>query len=251
MVVRGNAPMIENSTVSNGITRKSVLRAMSVKLPAAVSKQCAGDLGTVRQLNGIEEVLKRILDILVSFIALILLSPIMVLVALFIAIEDGSPVFYRQLRVGQHGREFWFTKFRSMRRDADAIKEQLSKQNEAGDVIFKMENDPRVTRVGRAIRRLSIDELPQLWLVLSGTMTLVGPRPHLPKEVDAYSTLQKSRLQGKPGLLCLREVTGRSRLTFTEWVDLDLEYLRHRSILLDCWVLLRVIPAVLKAEGAY
>jgi lipopolysaccharide/colanic/teichoic acid biosynthesis glycosyltransferase len=251
MVVRGNAPMIENSTVSNGITRKSVLRAMSVKLPAAVSKQCAGDLGTVRQLNGIEEVLKRILDILVSFIALILLSPIMVLVALFIAIEDGSPVFYRQLRVGQNGREFWFTKFRSMRRDADAIKEQLSKQNEAGDVIFKMENDPRVTRVGRAIRRLSIDELPQLWLVLSGTMTLVGPRPHLPKEVDAYSTLQKSRLQGKPGLLCLREVTGRSRLTFTEWVDLDLEYLRHRSILLDCWVLLRVIPAVLKAEGAY
>ncbi len=251
MIVRGNAPMIDNSTVSNGITRKSVRRVMSVKLPAAVSKHCAGELGTVRRLNAVEEATKRLLDIVVSAIALILLSPIMACVAVFIAIEDGSPIFYRQLRVGQNGREFWFTKFRSMRRDADAIKEQLMADNEAGEVIFKMENDPRVTRVGRAIRRLSIDELPQLWLVLSGTMTLVGPRPHLPKEVDAYSTLQKSRLQGKPGLLCLREVTGRSRLTFSEWVDLDLEYLRHRSILLDCWVLLRVIPAVLKAEGAY
>jgi len=224
---------------------------MSVKLPAAVAKRCAGDLGTVRPLNAIERTIKRIVDVVVSVVALIVLSPIMALVALFIVLEDGSPIFYRQLRVGQHGREFWFTKFRSMRRDADAIKEQLMAENEAGDVIFKMENDPRVTRVGRAIRRLSIDELPQLWLVLSGTMTLVGPRPHLPKEVDAYSTLQKSRLEGKPGLLCLREVTGRSRLTFSEWVDLDLEYLRHRSILLDCWVLLRVIPAVLKADGAY
>jgi len=243
--------MIDISTVSNGIARKSVQCAMSVKLPAAVAKRCAGDLGTVRPLNAIERTIKRIVDVVVSVVALIVLSPIMALVALFIVLEDGSPIFYRQLRVGQHGREFWFTKFRSMRRDADAIKEQLMAENEAGDVIFKMENDPRVTRVGRAIRRLSIDELPQLWLVLSGTMTLVGPRPHLPKEVDAYSTLQKSRLEGKPGLLCLREVTGRSRLTFSEWVDLDLEYLRHRSILLDCWVLLRVIPAVLKADGAY
>lgn len=243
--------MIDNSTVSNGIARKSVQCAMSVKLPAAVAKRCAGDLGTVRPLNAIERTTKRLVDVVVSVVALIVLSPIMALVALFIVFEDGSPIFYRQLRVGQHGREFWFTKFRSMRRDADAIKEQLMAENEAGDVIFKMENDPRVTRVGRAIRRLSIDELPQLWLVLSGTMTLVGPRPHLPKEVDAYSTLQKSRLEGKPGLLCLREVTGRSRLTFSEWVDLDLEYLRHRSILLDCWVLLRVIPAVLKADGAY
>lgn len=249
--MRGNALMIENLTASNGIARKSVRCAMSVKLPAVISKCCAGELGSVRPLTAFDETVKRILDIVVSAVALILLSPVMACVAIFIAIEDGTPVFYRQLRVGQHGREFLFTKFRSMRRDADAIKQHLSSQNEAGDVIFKMANDPRVTRVGRAIRRLSIDELPQLWLVLSGTMTLVGPRPHLPKEVDAYSTLQKSRLQGKPGLLCLREVTGRSRLTFSEWVDLDLEYLRHRSILLDCWVLLRVIPAVLKAEGAY
>jgi len=243
--------MIENSTVSNGISRKSVRSAMSVKLPAAVTKRCAGELGTVRPLSGIEQAIKRLLDIFVSATALIVLAPIMACVAVLIAIEDGSPIFYRQLRVGQDGCKFMFTKFRSMRRDADAIREDLMDDNEAGAVIFKMKNDPRVTRVGRAIRRLSVDELPQLWLVLSGTMTLVGPRPHLPKEVDAYSTLQKSRLQGKPGLLCLREVTGRSRLTFSEWVDLDLEYLRHRSVLLDCWVLLRVIPAVLKAEGAY
>jgi lipopolysaccharide/colanic/teichoic acid biosynthesis glycosyltransferase len=183
--------------------------------------------------------------------ALILLFPVLLLVGLAIVLEDGGPVLYYQSRVGQNGKLFRFYKFRSMVKNADAIKEQLAALNEADGPIFKMKNDPRITRVGRFLRRSSVDELPQFINVLRGEMSLIGPRPHLPREVDLYAGRQQQRLLVQPGLVCLREVHGRSNLTFDQWVELDLLYIQNRSICTDLSILARLVPAVLKGDGAY
>ena len=194
---------------------------------------------------------KRLLDILVAGAALLLLWPLFLLVALAIVCDDRGPVFYRQIRVGRYGRRFTFWKFRSMVAGADAIKTALAGCNEAEGPIFKMRHDPRVTRVGRFLRRYSIDELPQLINVLRGDMSLVGPRPHLPSEVACYTLRQRARLSVLPGLVCWREVSGRSCIGFERWIEMDLCYIERRSLRTDLTILLRVIPALLRPEGAY
>lgn len=194
---------------------------------------------------------KRLFDVTLAIGALILLFPVLLLVGVAIILEDGGPVLYYQSRVGRNGKVFRFYKFRSMVKNADAIKEQLAALNEADGPIFKMKNDPRVTRVGRFLRRSSVDELPQFINILRGEMSLIGPRPHLPREVELYEERQQNRLCVPPGLICLREVHGRSNLTFDQWVELDLLYIQNRSIGTDFSILLRLIPAVLKGDGAY
>ena len=207
--------------------------------------------GEVRPLTWMAVVAKRALDIVVSFVALVILIPPVIVAICCIYCEDRGAIFFTQTRVGKNGKSFLFPKFRSMCVGAEQMKAGLIDQNQAGSVIFKMVNDPRITNTGRFLRRFSIDEIPQLWLVLIGTLSVVGPRPHLPEEVEAYSEQQLLRLSAKPGLVCLREVYGRSKLTFSEWIQLDLQYLQHRSFWLDCWILLRVVPAILKSDGAY
>ncbi|MDX1933047.1 MAG: sugar transferase [Capsulimonadales bacterium] len=194
---------------------------------------------------------KRAIDVFAAVALLIVLSPVFAVVALLIFLEDRGPVFYYQTRVGKDGQHFLFYKFRSMVTRADLIRHQLETQNEAVGPIFKMKNDPRITRVGRFIRRYSIDELPQLFNVLRGEMSLVGPRPHLPREVNYYTDPQKGRLAVQPGLLCLREILGRSNMTFEEWIELDLLYIRHRCLRTDLMILARTIPSILAADGAY
>jgi exopolysaccharide biosynthesis WecB/TagA/CpsF family protein len=195
---------------------------------------------------------KRVLDIVVSALLLFLLAPPLALVALAICIESRGPVFFRQIRVGQWGKTFPMWKFRSMRVAAEAQQQLLADQNQMdGGVIFKMKQDPRVTKVGRIIRRLSIDELPQLWNVFCGDMSLVGPRPSLPSEVNLYSVEDRGRLEAKPGITCIWQVTGRSDIPFDQQVDLDIEYIQTQSVRNDVALLVKTVPAVLSGRGAY
>lgn len=195
---------------------------------------------------------KRALDVIVSLVALLLLAPVLALTALCIVLEDRGPVFFRQQRVGWRGRPFGMWKFRSMLRNADQLKERLLQQNEmAGGVTFKMKNDPRVTRVGRFIRKYSIDELPQFWNVLVGDMSLVGPRPAVPREVALYSVDDRQRLLAKPGLTCFWQVAGRSAIDFAGQVQLDVAYIRSESVWLDVKLLVMTVPAVLLGKGAF
>lgn len=195
---------------------------------------------------------KRSMDILGVLAGLLLLSPLLIVVAAAIVIEDGRPFLFAQKRVGLNGRVFSFYKFRSMYKDAEARKQELIKNNESKDgVIFKLRHDPRVTRVGRIIRRFSIDELPQLFNVLKGDLALVGPRPPLPAEVAEYTLEDRKRLHVKPGLTCFWQIQGRSEIPFKEQVRLDLQYIQSQSIATDIWIILKTIPAVLTGKGAY
>ncbi|HVK04670.1 MAG TPA: sugar transferase [Armatimonadaceae bacterium] len=194
---------------------------------------------------------KRGLDVTLSLAFLALAFPAYAAIAFLIWREDGGPILYSQMRVGRDGRLFRFYKFRSMIKDADALKAKLAAHNEATGPIFKIKKDPRVTRTGAVLRRYSLDELPQFLNVLKGDMSLVGPRPHLPCEIQQCADYPMERLQVPPGLLCLREVQGRSRLSFEQWLALDMEYVRTRSFWLDMKILAKAIPAVLKADGAY
>ena len=194
---------------------------------------------------------KRTLDVAVSGAALALFLPFGLAIALLIR-RDGGPVFYWQDRVGYRGRVFRFPKFRSMVANADQLRETLLEANDhAGSgITFKSENDPRITAVGRFLRRSSLDEIPQLWPVLKGDMSLVGPRPALPEEVQRYTPLQRRRLEAKPGLTCIWQVSGRSQIPFEGQVALDLEYIRTRSFRGDLILLVKTIPAVLFGRGA-
>jgi lipopolysaccharide/colanic/teichoic acid biosynthesis glycosyltransferase len=197
-------------------------------------------------------VIKRLMDVVFSLIAIVLLMPLFVLVSILIVLEDGWPVLYVQQRVGINGRIFNFYKFRSMRRGADRLKEQLLARNESADgVIFKMKKDPRITRIGQFLRRFSIDEMPQFFNVLSGDLSLVGPRPPLPSEVAQYTLADRRRLHVKPGLTCLWQIGGRSDIPFEQQVRLDMEYINSRSIWQDIRIMLKTIPAVLFGRGAY
>jgi lipopolysaccharide/colanic/teichoic acid biosynthesis glycosyltransferase len=201
---------------------------------------------------GFAKFLKSFLDITVSFVMLIVLSPLFIVTAIIIYLNDPGPIFYVANRVGLNGRYFGFIKFRSMFLNADNMKDQLLQQNESGDgVIFKMKNDPRVTPIGRFIRRFSIDELPQLINVLKGDMSLVGPRPPLPREVLEYTLEDRKRLHVKPGITCLWQIKGRSEIPFHQQVQLDLEYIRSQGIKNDIIILLKTIPAVISGRGAY
>ena len=200
----------------------------------------------------IERLCKRGIDILAASIGLALLSPLLLFVAVLIKLCDGGPVLFWQTRIGHRGKSFAFPKFRSMVVDAPQLKADLIGNNDHGkSVTFKMKNDPRVTSVGAIIRRLSIDELPQLWCVLTGKMTLVGPRPPVPGEVDRYSISDRRRLEAIPGLTCIWQVSGRGEIPFESQVELDVEYIQRRTLLLDFTLLLRTVPAVVTGRGAY
>ena len=195
-------------------------------------------------------VAKRMLDIAVSAIALAVATPIMLGCALAIRMEDPSaPVIFRQRRVGLHGREFSCYKFRSMVADAERQRRDLLHRNEMDGPVFKIKNDPRITRVGRVLRKYSLDEIPQLWNVLRGDMSLVGPRPPLPDEVRSYRPEFRRRLAFRPGLTCLWQVSGRNRVDFKRWMQLDLEYVDNWSVWLDLKILLRTIPVVFFGSG--
>lgn len=198
------------------------------------------------------KLLKRILDILVALFLLIFLSPLMLFIALLIKFTDRGPVFYVSDRVGKWGKEFRFPKFRTMNVEAHKKKEALLPYSQyKNDITFKMKRDPRVTWIGRILRKTSIDELPQLWCVLKGEMSLVGPRPPLPEEVALYTLEARRRLDIAPGLTCIWQVEGRSEIPFSGQVKLDLQYIESQSFWLDLKLLLRTIPAVILGKGAY
>ena len=194
---------------------------------------------------------KRAFDVLTSVAAVLLLSPAFVVTAIAVKLDSPGPVFFRQTRVGRNGRPFRMLKFRSMHVDAEARLESLRAQNEASGPVFKMKDDPRVTRVGGFIRRTSLDELPQFLNVLSGEMSIVGPRPPVPAEVKQYQRWQRRRLSVKPGITCTWQVSGRSNISFDQWMKLDLEYIDTWSLWQDVQICFRTVPAVLLSRGAH
>lgn len=194
---------------------------------------------------------KRLGDLLLTLAILPVALVLMGLIALLIKLTSPGPVLFRQLRAGKDGRPFWCLKFRSMIVGAEKLREPLAAMNLTRGPTFKAPADPRVTRLGRFLRRSSLDELPQLFHVLSGVMSLVGPRPLFVEEVRTDTVAERLRLRVKPGLTGLWQVSGRSEIPYREWAELDACYARHRSILLDVQILLQTIPAVLSARGAY
>ena len=238
-------------------TRKSLDREIKKVLGEMKDRQRQGDLAGFKLAAWKLTIhtsyfLKRLFDILLSLLALIVLSPFCILVAILIKLTSPGPVFFVHTRVGRYGRHFRFYKFRSMYVDAEARKAALLAHNQSADgVIFKMKNDPRITPVGRILRRTSFDEVPQFLNVLFGDMSLVGPRPPLPSEVRLYTMDDRKRLMVKPGLTCLWQVSGRSDLPFKQQVRLDKEYIISRGVWRDLWILLRTVPAILSGKGAY
>ena len=197
-------------------------------------------------------IFKRFMDIAMTVVCVILGSPVFLLTAILVKVTSPGPIIFSQVRVGKYGRHFKFYKFRSMYIDAEARKAELLKHNESGDgVIFKMKHDPRITPVGRFIRKFSIDELPQLFNVLLGDMSLVGPRPPLPQEVKSYSIEERKRLNITPGITCIWQVSGRSELPFHKQMALDKEYIASRSTWKDFVILLKTVPAILTGKGAW
>ncbi|MEC5141475.1 sugar transferase [Pediococcus pentosaceus] len=194
---------------------------------------------------------KRTLDIVASVIGLIVLSPVFLIVSLAIKAEDRGPIFYSQVRLGKGQRPFKMWKFRSMIVDADKKLEKLLEQNEVEGAMFKMKEDPRITKVGRFTRKHSLDELPQLWNVLIGEMSLVGPRPPLEREVADYSEYDKQRLIVKPGCTGFWQVTARNDVDFEGMVNLDLEYIERSGVLFDIGILFRTVAIVFKPNSAY
>ncbi len=196
-------------------------------------------------------VTKRAFDLIVGSGILLLLLPVIPLVALMIRFDSEGPVFYRQQRIGMGGRPFRFYKFRSMRADSDRLRADLEARNELTGPVFKIKNDPRVTAVGQFLRRSSLDEIPQIFNVLKGDMSIVGPRPALPGEVARYEAWHRRRLDVKPGITCLWQVAGRSHVDFDEWMRLDIEYMSRRSLRTDVAIFVKTIPAVIARRGAY
>jgi len=195
--------------------------------------------------------IKRPLDMFASLFGLVLLSPLFLVLAIMVKLDSHGPVFFRQMRVGKDGREFEFYKFRSMVQDAEAMKNKLMHLNELEGPVFKISDDPRITPMGRFLRRTSLDELPQLFNVLRGDMSLVGPRPPLPAEVANYESWQRQKLAVLPGITCLWQISGRNHIGFTEWMRLDIEYIRRQSLGVDVKILARTLPAVLLRKGAF
>lgn len=197
-------------------------------------------------------IVKRSMDLCGSIIAMVIISPILIALCVLIKLEDWhAPIIYKQIRIGKDGRPFEMYKLRSMIRNAEEKQQELLHRNEIQGAMFKMKNDPRVTSVGRFIRKTSMDELPQLVNVLKGEMSLVGPRPPLPREVHEYTSYDMQRLTVIPGCTGLWQVSGRNRLGFKEMVELDLRYIEKRSILLDIFILLRTFRVLIGSKDAY
>lgn len=197
------------------------------------------------------EAAKRALDVTLSLLLLCLLGPLLFSIAVLIKLEDGGPALFWQTRMGFGGKAFRFYKFRSMSVDAERQRGALRAMQGHHALRFKMEQDPRVTRTGRWLRRFSLDEIPQLWNVIRGDLSLVGPRPALPEEVAEYEPRHRRRLDVTPGLTCIWQVKGRSLIPFEQQVELDLTYIRKRSLLLDAQLLLLTVPAVFSGRGAH
>jgi len=195
--------------------------------------------------------IKRAFDIIASGLGLVLLSPVFLITAMLIKLTSKGPVFFIQKRVGLNGRKFILYKFRSMHKGAHLKLSELTAMNEAAGPVFKMKNDPRVTPIGRALRKLSIDELPQLINVFFGHMSIVGPRPPIPREVGQYKPWQRRRLSMRSGITCLWQISGRSKIGFDEWMRMDLEYIDNWSLRLDFKILVKTVPVVLFGVGAY
>lgn len=206
---------------------------------------------TTPSLEGGQRVVKRLFDVCVSALLILVSAPVMVAVAILIRLDSSGPILFRQERVGINGNVFKMLKFRSMVVDAEAQLESLENQNEGNGVLFKIKNDPRVTRVGKSIRKFSLDELPQLFNILGGSMSLVGPRPPLPREVEAYEHDVRRRLLVKPGLTGLWQVSGRSNLSWQDSVRLDLYYVENWSLAGDLLIILRTARAIFHSTGAY
>jgi exopolysaccharide biosynthesis polyprenyl glycosylphosphotransferase len=198
----------------------------------------------------IQSAFKRLFDIVASLSALVLLSPLLLIVAATIRLTSRGPIFFRQERIERHGRPFRMLKFRSMVINAEELKGALMAQNEQAGPVFKMRGDPRITRVGRFIRKFSIDELPQLLNVLRGEMSIVGPRPAVPSEVSRYEAWQRRRLSVRPGLTCVWQVSGRNAISFEEWMYLDMQYIDHWSFAQDFQLILKTLPVVVTGRGA-
>ena len=194
---------------------------------------------------------KRLFDLAVALAGLALLLPLLPAVIVLIKLDSPGSIFFRQKRVGQGGRLFTCYKFRSMVQDAEALKPHLAELNEATGPAFKIREDPRITAIGAFLRRSSLDEVPQLFNVLLGQMSIIGPRPQIPTEVELYEPWHCRRLEVKPGITCLWQVSGRSHIGFDEWMRLDLEYVRTRGWRTDLKILLRTLPAVIARKGAY
>ncbi len=197
------------------------------------------------------QVSKRIVDVIGAGAGLLLSAPLMLVAAVAIKLDSPGPVLFSHMRLGRNGQPFQMLKFRSMYQDAAARQVSLVSDNDIAGPVFKIRSDPRVTAVGKFIRKYSLDELPQLWHVLVGDMSLVGPRPPIPDEVARYEPWQRERLAVKPGLTCIWQVSGRSDVPFDEWVRMDIEYVRRRNMWLDLKLLLQTIPAVITGRGAY
>jgi len=193
---------------------------------------------------------KRAMDIVASLFGLIILSPLLILVSILIKLESSGPILFKQERVGLKGKNFVMYKFRSMVINAEELKAKLESQNEMSGPMFKIKNDPRVTKVGKFIRKTSIDELPQLINILKGEMSIVGPRPSLPKEVDRFEEWMLRRLDAKPGLTCYWQVRGRNNIGFEEWMSMDIDYVSKRNIWIDIKLIFRTIVLLFGDKNA-
>lgn len=197
------------------------------------AQQVGGITEEAKDKHVFYNVIKRLIDIIASACGIIVLSPILLIVSILIKVESKGPIIFAQERVGKDLKTFKMYKFRSMVNDAEELKEKLMQYNQMSGPMFKMDNDPRVTKIGKIIRKTSIDELPQLINVIKGDMSLVGPRPSLPKEVEEFEPWMKKRFEVKPGLTCYWQVSGRNNIDFEDWMKLDIKYIEDKNLLLD------------------
>lgn len=257
--------MDNNREINQLMTKKSVQETMAEKkvtqMLARLGNQEFDNAREIQQLRlnllfwviheKINDRIKRLFDITISSLTLFLVWPFMALTAFAIKLDSPGPIIFRQERVGKWGKKFYCLKFRSMYEDAEERKVELMAMNEADEIVFKIKDDPRITRVGKIIRKLSIDELPQLINVIKGDMSIVGPRPPLPSEVVNYEFEHFNRLHAVPGITGLQQVSGRSTLEFRRWVELDVQYIREQSLWKDIKIMLKTIPVVIIGRGAY
>ena len=240
------------TTSQKRISRKELIDLLIDRGNPHISGHIRMKLGLWRLTVRLAYFLKHFFDFMGASILLLLLSPVILLTAVLVKVTSAGPIIFTQIRVGKDGKHFKFYKFRSMKIDSEKLRKELEKHNESKDgVIFKIKKDPRITFIGRIIRKFSIDELPQLFNVLTNDMSLVGPRPPLPSEVVNYTLEQRKRLHIKPGITCLWQISGRSDIPFKEQVELDKQYIGSHSIWRDFIILLKTIPAVLTGRGAY
>ncbi len=258
----GSEDLLESLRVNGGTSKQhSHLRAVAIASPSVIEAPeiqtgrftpRAADIAGLRPVSAFYVVAKRTIDIVGSLLGLLLMMPLLTVAAILTKLSDGGPIFYPHVRVGKWGREFKCFKFRTMVVNADNIKADIAHLNTHDDHrTFKVPDDPRVTQIGRFLRRTSVDEIPQLWNVLKGDMSLVGPRPPVPAEVQYYDLDDMQRLMVKPGLTCIWQVSGRSRHPFPKQLEMDLEYIERRSLWFDAKLIVRTLPAVFSADGAY